>query len=374
MLTGAAKPVTTAWSALDPYFSRFDFSGGKTVVLAVSGGGDSVALAHGFHAFCARHGLDNRVIWATVDHGLRPESADEALGVGAQAAALGVVHIIANWQRGEGVSANQENARKARYDLLASIAREHGASTVLTGHTADDQAETLLMRSQRNGQGAGMAGIAPATLFQRDVWFLRPLLGVRRSTLRDILRQAGVRWIDDPSNDNVDFERVRARKQLGVMDAGEIKSVIGKAAEQGALRKKMARAGAKVIGDPERVIFGHDGSVRIRFGNERGAEHAALSALLAYAGRQPLMPAGPIAAKAWTFVSGIADQPNGTAITLHGCLLRKSDDWIEIVREQRNDGAGVFGFDHLLVSFDFALAQAINSRNGGAALASPPFR
>lgn len=181
------------------------------VAVAVSGGGDSTAL------LCllteAKKPIATKIIALTVDHGLRNESADEARHVGAFCASLGIDHQILHWREAKPASGLSAAARMARYRLLAEAAVASGASTVLTGHTADDQVETVLMREKR-GEGVGLAGIAPATLFEGKIWFMRPLLAVRRATLRDYLLARAVGWIDDPSNENLAFERARTRRDV----------------------------------------------------------------------------------------------------------------------------------------------------------------
>ena len=119
---------------------------------------------------------------------------------------------------------------------------------MLTGHTADDQAETVLMRAER-GQGIGLAGIAPATVFEAEVFFGRPLLGVRRADLRRYLRWRGTDWIDDPSNDNDDFERVRVRKALAAVQDREqkIEAALALSAETARERQRLADAAAALI-------------------------------------------------------------------------------------------------------------------------------
>lgn len=181
--------------------------------IAFSGGGDSSALLH----LAAGWRQGRRVLAATVDHGLRPESAREAAAAGAVSRAAGIPHSILRWHRGEGERANlMAAARDARLRLLSAWARAEGLSAVLLGHTLDDQAETFLMRLAR---GAGVDGLA-AMADRRDssgmVW-LRPLLGCGRQELRDWLAGQGLGWVDDPSNENTDFERVRMRKALDLL-------------------------------------------------------------------------------------------------------------------------------------------------------------
>lgn len=196
------------------------------VVLAVSGGGDSTALLHCAAAWQRRKGALQRLIVATVDHGLRPQSAGEAAVVAAQSAALGIVHRTLQWRGAKPTSGLQATARQARYDLLLRLAIEEALpgleSVIVTAHTADDQAETLLMRLLRGSGVDGLAAI-PATgrlLYRVDgggavpVAILRPLLSVSRARLVATLTTAGIPFLHDPSNDDRRFERVRVRQAL----------------------------------------------------------------------------------------------------------------------------------------------------------------
>ena len=209
---------------LDAQFAAINLSGHTRVAAAVSGGSDSTGLLVLLHEFLNKTQISSQLTAVTVDHGLRAESALEAEKVKALCARLGIQHVVKRWQGGKPASGIQSAAREARYDLIAQAAREAGASLVLTGHTEDDQLETVFMRSLR-GEGPGLAGMAPATLSFNDhdfgppLWFARPLLKARRLDLRGALMKRGVKWIDDPSNDNPDFERVAVRQKLARADA-----------------------------------------------------------------------------------------------------------------------------------------------------------
>ncbi|MFS4582286.1 tRNA lysidine(34) synthetase TilS [Phaeobacter sp. C3_T13_0] len=186
--------------------------------VAVSGGGDSMALLHLLHECFADVGVE--ICVATVDHGLREASAEEAEMVAGVAAKLGLSHDILQWRDHpvEGQSGNlQEQARNARYGLLTSWARLNGISVVTLGHTADDQAETLLMRL---GRSAGVSGLAamPRSRAIDGVMLLRPLLEVTRNELRQFLRDRDWHWIEDPSNDDTRFERVRVRQAMEALE------------------------------------------------------------------------------------------------------------------------------------------------------------
>lgn len=179
--------------------------------VAVSGGSDSMAvmaaLAQGFA------GENVQLRAATVDHGLRPDAALEATFVAKQSGALGLGHDILRWQGWDGRGNVQDRAREARYGLLADWAKAQALDMVVLGHTADDQAETVLMRLGRAAGVDGLAGI-PLRRVVHDVTFVRPALGLRRAELRAFLKDQAIPWIDDPSNDDARYDRVRARRTL----------------------------------------------------------------------------------------------------------------------------------------------------------------
>ena len=132
-------------------------------------------------------------------------------------AGLDVAHVVKLWDGEKPATGIQSAARAKRYQLLADAADDLGASCIVTGHTLDDQRETILMRSER-GEGPGGAGMAAATLYGRRMWLLRPFLGLRRADIRAFLTAEGVGWFDDPSNANPRFERVRTRERLAETD------------------------------------------------------------------------------------------------------------------------------------------------------------
>lgn len=204
---GEAEPAAPDPAGL---FGRFDLSSRSSLVVAVSGGSDSTALLLLVREWRDRAAPHLRILAATVDHGLRRESAAEAASVATFCTGLGVEHLTLRWTGAKPATGLQAAAREARLGLLAGAAVRAGTDIVLVGHTADDQAETVAMRAGR-GPGIGLAGMAPATLVDGRVWFVRPLLGMRRQALRAFLLASGTPWIDDPSNDNPAFERVRLR-------------------------------------------------------------------------------------------------------------------------------------------------------------------
>ena len=185
---------------------------GRPLGLAVSGGGDSLALLLLAHA-----ALPGQIAVASVDHGLRPEAAGEVALVGRIAAERGIpfAPLTVTLARGN----TQAQARAARYAALGAWAGAHGLGAVATAHHADDQAETLLMRLNRGSGLAGLAGVRAQGLIEgTDIPLLRPLLGWRKAELAALVAGAGIVPAEDPSNANPDFDRVRIRQALAGAD------------------------------------------------------------------------------------------------------------------------------------------------------------
>ncbi|MCP5087092.1 MAG: tRNA lysidine(34) synthetase TilS [Rhodobacteraceae bacterium] len=182
--------------------------------VAVSGGGDSTALLV-LMADWAQD-LSRPLFVATVDHGLRDGSAEEAKAVSELCRSLSLPHQTLNWRGWEGSGNLQNAARNARRALLTQWATRKGLTAIATGHTQDDQAETFLMRLARGSGVDGLAAIYPQSKTDGFMW-LRPLLGVTRAELRSYLRNTDVGWIDDPSNLDARFDRVRWRNAAGAL-------------------------------------------------------------------------------------------------------------------------------------------------------------
>lgn len=176
------------------------------------------------------------VFAATVDHALRVDSHDEALMVAGFAASRGVAHRILDWDGEKPATRLQERARDARYGLLVAEARRLGADTILTGHHADDQAETILMRILRGSAIAGLAGMA--AISQRDgLTLFRPLLNVRKADLVAFCERERVPFVRDPSNENPQFGRTGARRLAAMLEAEGLGP-----SEWGRLARRAARA------------------------------------------------------------------------------------------------------------------------------------
>jgi tRNA(Ile)-lysidine synthase len=183
--------------------------------IAVSGGGDSMALLLMMH-----EAFPGRVTALTVDHGLRAESAAEAAQVAQWCAALQLPHTILHWAHGA-ISGNvMAAARTARYDLMRSWCEAQRVPYLLTGHNRDDVVETLLMRLTRGAGVRGLGTMPAVRALSPHVTLLRPLLHMSHAALLDILRARGQAWIEDPSNQNTHYDRVKMRQLLatGVLD------------------------------------------------------------------------------------------------------------------------------------------------------------
>ncbi|MCB1381499.1 MAG: tRNA lysidine(34) synthetase TilS [Notoacmeibacter sp.] len=304
------------------------------IAVAVSGGGDSMAL---LAMLSVRPDLitAQRLLAVTVDHGLRPESAGEAERVKRWCDVAGIAHVTQRWMHpatGHGV---QAAARAARYALLGDAAAQAGAVAVLTAHTLDDQRETVAMRARR-GPGRGLAGIAPATRHMASgLWFCRPFLGVSRASLRDWLRGTGTGWIDDPSNDNASFERIRLRRALRAADGNHLARLDAEVAAASRARVCESEAVAQWLAQHarpagqrrftlDRSACGRDGEVAV----------AALRLLLAHGGRRDQLPAREAVLSRMEMLGGNGDG----RFTLSGCLVTARGGTASIMPEPSRRG------------------------------------
>jgi tRNA(Ile)-lysidine synthase len=217
-----------------------EWKSAPAIVLAVSGGPDSVALM--WLAARWRRGLRHgpHLVAVTVDHGLRKESPREARDVKRLAQSLDLPHRTMRWRGNKPKTGLPAAARAARYQLLAQAARACGATHVLTAHTRDDQAETLLMRMLR---GSGIAGLAAmARQSEREgVLLARPFLQVPKARLVATLNKAKIDFAEDPTNHDVSFTRPRLRALMPTLAAEG-----GDARNLARLAARLARANAAV--------------------------------------------------------------------------------------------------------------------------------
>lgn len=211
------KPITD--DELSGLFASFD--GYPAILIAVSGGPDSTALLHLMARWRALRTQGPSLSAATVDHGLRADSAEEARMVGELAARLGVPHRILAWEGEKPNRGIQAAAREARYHLLAAAARQAGASAIALAHTLDDQAETVLFRLARGSGLGGLAGMQ-ATTCRDGLTLLRPLLGIPKVRLVTTLQIGGIPFIEDPSNLDARFTRARLRTLMPALASEEL--------------------------------------------------------------------------------------------------------------------------------------------------------
>jgi tRNA(Ile)-lysidine synthase len=189
----------------DPVLRALESWLGLGALLAVSGGPDSSALMH------AAAALGGTVRVATVDHGLRPESRAEAEAVGRAAQALGLPHAILPWTGAKPGTGLQAAARAARYRLLTAHAAAIGVGRILTGHTQDDQAETVLLRLAAGSGPAGLAGMRAERALAPGIALGRPFLHLPKATLVAWCEARGIATLRDPSNADPRFARGRLR-------------------------------------------------------------------------------------------------------------------------------------------------------------------
>lgn len=212
---GASPATPLDGEEFERLLARFGpFEPRPRLAVAVSGGADSMALCVLARGWARARGGD--VLALTVDHGLRPESAAEARGVGARLAALGVAHAVLDWSGPKPSSGLQDAARAARYRLIEARCRSEGILHVLLGHHLDDQAETVLLRLARGSGVDGLAGMAPV----RELGacrLLRPFLDIPGARLRATLAALGLDWVEDPSNRSERFARARLRAAAGLL-------------------------------------------------------------------------------------------------------------------------------------------------------------
>jgi tRNA(Ile)-lysidine synthase len=214
-----AAPVSAA-EAKTLFASLIRF---PALLLAVSGGPDSTALLLLMARWRGALKRGPRLLAATVDHGLRRASAGEARAVAALARRLGVPHRTVRWRGKKPTTGLQEAAREARYRLLAAVAKSAQASAIVTAHTLDDQAETVLLRMSRGSGLSGLGAMAresPLSGYGQHITLVRPLLDVPKARLIATLARAKIKFADDASNRDPRFTRARLRALMPAL-AGE---------------------------------------------------------------------------------------------------------------------------------------------------------
>ena len=297
--------------------------------VAVSGGSDSLALLHLFARIQGHRG--GALHAATVDHRLRPEAAEEARFVARICAGLGVSHDTLVWDHGTLDGNLQDQARRARYGLIGDWARGRGIGHVVLGHTADDQAETFLMGLAREAGIDGLCGMR-RTWEEGGIRWARPYLTVPRAELRAYLTRHGIAWVDDPSNADDRYQRVRARKvlaalrPLGITVEGLSTVTANLSVAQGALRHAAAERVAAILRtEAGEVILDRKGFTLTPAETARRILIASLRWVSSF-------DYAPRAAQVARLEQAIRQ---GRDATLWGCRMRVGETEIRITREPK---------------------------------------
>jgi tRNA(Ile)-lysidine synthase len=305
-------------------FSSATLANQATLAVAVSGGSDSTALLLLAQEWAKDRG--KTIVAITFDHRLREGSREEALWVADLCKRIGVPHHILSWEGERPVSGIQAKARQQRYDQLALFCLGQGIGVLVTGHTMDDQAETVVMRQTRSRSDKSLAGIWPE-LDWRGLRIVRPLLTFRREDLRDYLRTRDQNWIEDPSNLNPRFERVRVRSGLEKADA-EVLSTIAEMSQKRVLRTERAEKDwiARHVREERQGYFRLERQVISETDSDLVGN--ILFSLIFYlsSSRQHS------AARRGDFVHWIKSPSPGRR-TISGAVVAKQKDWIIVGRE-----------------------------------------
>ncbi|TNB47884.1 tRNA lysidine(34) synthetase TilS [Martelella lutilitoris] len=330
MLTSAPAAVSPNACAVEAAARQFLLSLKKDchLLVAVSGGGDSFGLLTALDEMRIASGRPDVRLWAaTVDHGLRAAAAEEAAWVASRCARLGVAHRTLLWEGEKPASGLMAAARNARYRLLGGEAERIGADAIVLAHTMEDQAETLAMRRARNGSALA-SGMAGRTLVGGAIWAVRPLLHVRREDIRAFLNARDLRWIDDPSNDDTRFERVRMRRLLH----NRVEVLANEAEKAARAREALSLRAAALFAD---AVTLHDGIVAEidagRFASEHDPARYLLNILIPALGGLAYGPGGAALDRAMALCAA----PHGARMTAGRCLFEKHRHSLFILREGR---------------------------------------
>ncbi|MEM9706010.1 MAG: tRNA lysidine(34) synthetase TilS [Pseudomonadota bacterium] len=323
-----------------------ELSAPKDLAVAVSGGSDSLAL---LLLACERAKIQGgRVLALTVDHGLRPEAADEAAFVASLCKTLGVDHQTLVWRRSNDGHCAHGEARNARYALLLNAAARAGIGSIVTAHTEDDQAETVLMRLFRGAGVSGVAAIAPKSEVACGAGptldLLRPLLSASRASLTAVCKAFDQPYVSDPSNDDHAYERPRLRGLIAGLEAQDITSRAHLAKAAAEAREAAARLdhGIQSAFKARAGVFYRWGGASLNF--DGGSSRRSLESDFSGAGFG--VADAPLLRAVIHAVSGADYAPAGNSVretlqkinlkpaaTIGGVLLQRSNGKLWIVRE-----------------------------------------
>ncbi|HQZ12956.1 MAG TPA: tRNA lysidine(34) synthetase TilS [Devosia sp.] len=307
------------------------------LALAVSGGPDSLALLLLAAEYARATGTQERFVVYSVDHGLRPEAAAEVAFVLREAERLGIFARGLRWEGEKPATGISEAARHARYRLMAEAMQADGATALVTAHHLGDQAETVLMRL---AHGSGIEGLRGMDMFSQvgDLTIIRPLLAVDPADLAAVVSRAGITPVTDPSNADLDYERVRWRQMLPQL------------ATLGLDARRLGRF-AERMGEAETALVSMTAEAMSLVTIAPGVEEASIDRQVLRA--IPFAVAVRVVAKMLDLV-GRGQKPHGLGAvealtarlvrepvrsTLHGCLVRTSRGTIRVLREPGREAA-----------------------------------
>lgn len=290
--------------------------------VAVSGGGDSLALMHLLARWAKKRRAASPVV-LTVDHGLQPGSSAHARKVTSWAKALDLKAHVLRWQGEKPKSDIEAGARAARYGLMSGWCEARGVAALYAGHTRDDQAETFLLRLAR---GSGLDGLSAmravsACPGSAATLLVRPLIDFERGALRAHLARLGVEWLEDPMNADPRFGRVRIREALSALSTAGLSAarIADAAAHLGRAREALDMVTAAVL---KRACRAQGHAVLVEAGALLAAPREvglrALAQLLMSVSGQAYRPRFERLERLY---DRIAADRLGAGSTLHGCKI-----------------------------------------------------
>lgn len=334
------------------------FEKAPTIAVGVSGGRDSMCLALLASRWVGQRG--GEIIALTVDHGLRPDSADEACQVGEWLRGYGIHHHVLRWDGPYPVSGLQAAARAARYRLLGDYCRDYGILHLLVAHHREDQAETVMIRRARDSGRDGLAAMA-AVREQPHMRVLRPLLEVSRDCLTATLVAGDQKWVDDPSNDNTAMARGRLRAEGGDMSVAAALTL----AQESAQARKVAEQAVAALA-ARALRFHPGGFVSIDRAVLAAAapdivERLLARTVMAVAGRA-YPPRGERTRRLQKILIGAASIPGNT---LGGCQVVGHQNLLVVCREPARIGPPVGLTPGVETLWDNRFAVSVTKSLGG---------
>lgn len=305
---------------------------GNRFGVAVSGGADSLALCLLAHEWAQDCG---KLVYAlSVDHGLRDGSAQECAWVAKMLNSYGIEHRTLHWLGDKPSHGIQASARGARYELLEAACIKEGIADIFLAHHLDDQAETFIMRLKRGSGVDGLSAMQKISIF-KEVRVLRPLLDIPKSRLVGYLRSRKQEWIEDPSNENDDFERVKIRKAMAALnDLGLSPQRLGMTA-QNMMRARKSLEGHTQIWLKENACLFEVGYVNLKSSAVGGRDDEIILRGLCRIG---MCVGGGIYPPRFEKLQNLRKKlQSGQHATLSGCRWIVKGDDIIICRETRSN-------------------------------------